>query len=695
MAGTVQYASHSNFFTGMVRDIPRHLIPDGAVYDAQNIVITNSGSLAKRSGSTRVLSTATTMAPTQIAAQRSANVDGKKFLYPASVSGGTLQVGSLTYSNSTAALTSFSTGISCDALSTPTIFGDTAVYPVSSVSGSGSFAWCGGVDFSAKTEANYSVGGLAVVSTAGSPEFTFATTTPPNNMSVGGFVHFSNGGTNEYTGRIVNIASTTITVDPAPIYGTAAVPVTYSNVSYYPILPMVGGKSDQTYIASAGCVGTFVSGGDSRIVAGDVRIFDAKTGKSTQHPNRIVWSVREAIDATSPTYYSSNPAAAGTSTTGGSVDGLVQATRMGFPKLNYIDVEDIERIIALVPVGSGNMMVLGTRNCVMLSGYLLTQAAAVTDVSLGRGGITANIRGFSQQVGCISANSVQRTTAGVLFAAQDGVYLTDGATLINTMTKKIANLWGESTGGETSFKFDKSFFDGADGFGSGSSAAGIFGSANINDSHYYVSTASGGFLCDLRNQFGWTRVQQGQLQISSSATDPDQTSNRVYATKYGATTATSGFDRVIRLDRVVVPDNYPYDVDGTAFNAQIVTRAYAEGDPAQKRRYRHSLFTYNMIGGSFVYPSATTYPAATTYPGVGLGDFTVSARSGLAADGDTVLIGGKTALDKASNSSVARFDNQILSQAVTYTVSTTNYPPSFSLFEITNGFNQLRPGRIV
>jgi hypothetical protein len=63
VAGTVQYASHANFFTGMVRDIPRHLIPDGAVYDATNIVITNSGSLSKRGASETALSAATTMSP--------------------------------------------------------------------------------------------------------------------------------------------------------------------------------------------------------------------------------------------------------------------------------------------------------------------------------------------------------------------------------------------------------------------------------------------------------------------------------------------------------------------------------------------------------------------------------------------------------------------------------------------------------
>ena len=672
MAGTVNYASHSNFFTGMVRDIPRHLIPDGAVYDALNIVITNAGSLAKRSGSTRVLSNTTSMAPTQIVAQRSANVDNKKFLYPAAVNGGVLQTASLPYSNSTATLTPFTTSITAESISTPTIYGDSGVYPIASASGASPLAWCGGVDFSSASPAPAeSTTVVSCTTVVGNPDLPVGATAAAK-MAQGGYVFLSNGGTDEFVGRIVTVGSTTVTVDPAPLYAK-----TYTTAAYYPVLPQVGTRNDGQYVASAGCVGTFASGGDSRLVIGDVRIVDATTGKSTQHPNRIMWSVREAADATVA-----------------QVDGLVQATRAGFPQLNYIDVEDIERIVALVPVGSGNMMVLGTRNCVMLSGYLLTQAGGIANATLSRGGITANIRGFSQQVGCISAGSVQRTTAGVMFAAQDGVYLTDGATLVNTMTKKIANLWGDSTGGAITFTFNKSLFGGPDGFGSGGSATGVFGSANINDSHYYISTAAGGFLCDLRNQFGWTRFNQGQLEITSSATDPDQTSNRVYATKYGATTATSGYDRVIRLDRVVIPDNYPYDVDGTKFNAQIITRAYAEGDPAQKRRYRHSMFTYNMFGGSTTYPSSSLYPSSNTYPSIGVGLFTVTATKGLAADGASVTLGSKSALNKASNSAVARFDNQVLSQAVTYTITTTNYPPSFALYEITNGFNQLRPGRV-
>jgi hypothetical protein len=151
----------------------------------------------------------------------------------------------------------------------------------------------------------------------------------------------------------------------------------------------------------------------------------------------------------------------------------------------------------------------------------------------------------------------------------------------------------------------------------------------------------------------------------------------------------------VRIDRVVIPDNFPYDVDGTKINASITTRAYAEGDPAQKRRYRHAMFTYNMFGGNVVYPSSTTYPYSELFPGIGVGSFTVTTTSNLAADGDTTSLGSASAIAKSSTSSVVRFDGQVLSQAVTYTITTVDYPASFSLFEVTNGFNQLRPGRVV
>ena len=688
MAGTVQYASHANFFTGMVRDIPRHLIPDGAVYDATNIVITNSGSLSKRGASETALSAATTMSPIEIGSQRSANLDGRSYLYPAAISGGYAQFGNLAFSNTAQPISTYTSGIFTDSLSQPTVYGDSIVFPITSTTGSSPVAWCGGADFGT-TSATYT-GAVTTTTVAGNNLLTLGATAT-SNVAIGGYIHLSNGGTNEYTGRVLRKDSATqVTVDPPPIRGTTASPISYTTIAYYPVLPMVGAKSDGRYLAAAGCVGTFTSGGDSRIVMGNVRFVDAVSGTSTQYPNRIVWSVREAADATPVTHNGSVPVA--TSGVAGTVDGLVQATRMGFPKLNYIDIEDIEQVVALVPVGSGNMMVLGTKNCVMLSGTLLTQDDGVTDTSLGRGGLSAGIRGFSQQVGCISPKSVQRTTAGVFFAAADGIYLTDGASLVNTMTKKIANLWGESLSGGALFTFDQSVFDGPDVFAPTGVTLGVYGSANINDSHYYISMASGGFLCDLRASFGWTRVQAGQLEIAGATPDSDQTTNRIYAIKYNADSATSSTDRVIRVDPVVTPAQTMSDADGQTINARIITRAYAEGDPAQKRRYRHTLFTYQLIGGTPIYPSSSTIPSSTLYPSSSNGSFTVTATKGLDGIGESATIGTTSAT--ATTSNVTRYDHQSLAQALTYTIETADSPPAFALYEITNGYNQLRPGRV-
>ena len=677
MAGTLQYASHANFSVGMVRDIPRHLLPEGAVYDATNIVITNSGSLAKRGASSTALATATSQAPSEMGAQRSANTDGRSRLYTGAVlDTGFAQFGSMPFSSAGQTLSTFTSSITTGELGRPTTYGDSIVFAVSGT-GTSPTAWCGGADFS-ETAANYSASGLSITTVVGNNTINVGATAA-GNIKIGGYVHLSNG-TDEYTGRVVNVASPNIVVDPAPIYAK-----TFTSLAYYPVLPQVGTNNDGQYVSSAGCVGTFVSGGDSRIVLGNVKI---TTGSSTQsHPNRIMWSVREASDATVS-----------------NCDGIVQATRAGFPKLNYIDIEDIEQVIALVPIGSGNMLVVGTKQCVLLAGQLLTQSAGQTEASLGRGGLTASIRGFPQQVGCISAKSVQRTSAGVMFAAADGVYLTDGSSLINTMTNKISNLWGDSLSGGTIFAFDSSAFSsppdavapfvaGTDVFAPSGYTLGVYGSANINDSHYYVSLASGGFLCDLRSKYGWTRIQAGQLEIAASTADADQTSNRIYAIKYGADATVSSTDRVIRLDPVVSPAQTSVDADGSTVNASITTKAYTEGDPAQKRRYRHTLATYQLVGGDSTYPSSTTYPSTDLFPGSSGGYFTVTAVRGLDGAGTSTLIGTTTAT--STTSTVDRYDHQTLNQAVTYVIETFSAPPAFQLYEITNAFNQLRPGRVV
>lgn len=671
MAGTLQYASHANFSIGMVRDVPRHLIPEGAVYDAENIVITNSGSLAKRGASESALASVSNAAPAEIGAQSSANTDNTSFLYSAEIgSAAFVRVGSMPFSSALQNMSLFTTSLSGQSVSAPTTYGDAIAF---GVRGSGVLAWCGGVDLS-KQPAEYSATGVSITTAVGNNTINIGAT-PASFVKVGGYIHLSNGGTNEYTGRVISVSSPNVVVDPAPIYAA-----TFTSFNYYPILGQVGTRNDNDWLAYAGCVGTFVSGGDSRLVVGNIRTTNA-TGTTTAYPNRIMWSVREASDATVT-----------------NCDGLVQATRAGFPRLNYIDIEDIGQILALVPIGSSNMLIFGTENTVLLSGQLLTQQAAQTNVSIGRGGLTASIRAFPQKVGCISAKSIQRTSVGVMFASRDGVYVTDGSSMRNVMDNKISNYWGDivvesSSSTDAVFRFDSSVFSGPDGFASEDSVVAVLGSANINDSHYYISLATGGLLCDLRAKFGWTRVPEGQVAISCSCSDADQTTNRVYAAKDNANPATSSYDRIIRLDPIVLPEQSTTDADGTQFESSIVTRAYAEGDPAQRRRYRHTLATYKLVLGVSVYPSSSLYPSASLFPGGSNGTFTVSATKGLNGEGVVSVIGSTTGGSEVS--SVDRYDHQTINPAVTYTIQTSGAPPAFELYEITNAFNQLRPGRIV
>jgi hypothetical protein len=126
---------------------------------------------------------------------------------------------------------------------------------------------------------------------------------------------------------------------------------------------------------------------------------------------------------------------------------------------------------------------------------------------------------------------------------------------------------------------------------------------------------------------------------------------------------------VIRIDPVVTPAATTTDADGAVIECSITTKAYTEGDPAQKRRYRHTMIAHKTLNGSYG----------------------VIATAGLDGQGTSSNLGSSS----TSSATVDRFDHQTLSQAVTYTISTSNSPDSFELYEITNGFNQLRPGRVV
>lgn len=688
MAGTLKYVSHANFGLGMVQDLPRHLLPEGAVWDASNIVITRSGSLAKRGASTSAILAKSSIVAKSIGAQKSAAVDGLSRLYALSLNGSTgVTVSSLDLASTQQPLYSFNSSLTTNAFgANPVVFGDSCVF---SLDGPSTLAFCGGQSMQNAVE--FSAASVSIAITAGSNSLPVGASIAPQ-CAVGGYVHLSIPTTSEYTGRIVALDATTITVDPPPVAAFTA-----TSFAFYPVLPMVGTRSglsgsNGAYPIAAGCVGTFSSGRDTRLLLGDVTIFNTTGNTSTRYPNRVMWSAREKTDAATP-----------------NCDGLIQATRGGWPQLNYIDIEDIDRILALVPIGSGNLLVVGGNQCVMLSGALTTQIEA-SATNLAKNDLSVTIRAFPQRVGCLSAKSVQSTAKGVMFASRDGVYLTDGSKLVNTMDGRITNFWSENNDPINPIIWDASLWDGPDVWSASSALDAVNGSANINDTHYFISMAKQGFFCDMRSGFAWTRVPASELQIGGSVVDPDQTSNRVYAfpSNYAANAA-STMDRVMRLDPVVIPSSGVIDADETAFTSFFETRAYVEGDPAQKRRFRHLLVTFQAALTYGLFPSSTLYPAqpqlasglsvlvnsASLYPSsLYNAGFDVDAWEGLDPDTSTTPVSSSNTTSSSTTSQTVRYDSQVISNAVSFRVTTTGTPSSLVFYEFTNAFNQLRPGRV-
>lgn len=687
MAGTLKYVSHANFGLGMIQDSPRHLLPDGAVWDASNIVITRSGSLAKRGASTSAILAKSSIVPKTIGAQKSAAGDGLSKLYALSFNGATgVTVSSLELASTQQPFYSFNSSLTTNAFGVnPVVFGDSCVF---SLDGSSTLAFCGGMSMQNAVE--FSATSVSIAITVGSNVIPVGATIAAQ-CAVGGYVHLSIVGTSEYTGRITAKDATTITVDPPPTSSFTA-----TSFAFYPVLPMVGTRnglsgSNGSYPIAAGCVGTFSSGRDTRLLLGNVTI-QTQGGTATRYPNRVIWSARERTDAATP-----------------NCDGLIQATRGGWPQLNYIDIEDMDRILALVPIGSGNLLVVGGNQCVMLSGSLTTQIEA-SATSLGRSDLSVSIRAFPQRVGCLSAKSVQSTSKGVMFASRDGVYITDGSKLVNTMDGRISNFWTENNDPLNPIIWDASLWDGPDLWSGGTANDAVNGSANINDSHYFISMAKQGFFCDMRSGFAWTRVPASQLQIGGSVVDPEQTSNRVYAFPSNYTTASaSSMDRIMRLDPVVVPSSGVIDADGTPFISFFETRAYVEGDPAQKRRFRHLLLTFQAALTYGLFPSNTLYPSqpqvtsgvsvstigSSLYPSsLYNAGFTVNAWEGLDPDTSLPSVSTSNTTSSSSTSQTVRYDSQIISNAVSYRVTTTGTPSSLVFYEFTNAFNQLRPGRV-
>jgi hypothetical protein len=474
------WVSFNSFKGGEKSDLPPHLIPDDSLLGAVNVVTDKIGRLSKR-GPIQSYLTNTTSAIIRRIGVSKAVIGGLNPSVGYGVSNGswytfdlpnpptTKRAGSLGLPN---ALTN---GAKTIALNQPVwgpsfnSFGLTA-FPLNS-SGVDPFVFF--ANARNNTYAGQTTGASVSVAANNEEILMLGGGISLNSNHIGHFVYLNNSTsapTREYIGIITGIVSSTIaTVYPTPSQafsnpGTAT-------VSFSPFASITGrleesGGSRIPAASSFGCVH------QNRIVA----IVDKtatysgslfSTPVSTQQ-NVLSWSAQTASPATSANSGS---------------DGLLGLLVAGWPKSQSLTL-DTAKIVALVSIDANNLLVLCSDKVLLIAGTLGTVLPSVPIDEK-----SFNIRTLSAEIGCIDADSVQRTPLGIMFAGRDGVYVTDGSKFVNTMADKIQQKWNVYLRSSSNPNNH------------------IVGSALIKDTHYVIFSATGPhFVCDLYNNFSWTEL---------------------------------------------------------------------------------------------------------------------------------------------------------------------------------------------
>jgi hypothetical protein len=190
------------------------------------------------------------------------------------------------------------------------------------------------------------------------------------------------------------------------------------------------------------------------------------------------------------------------------------------------------------------------------------------------------------QIGCIDARSVVKTSQGVYFANEEGVFITDGATTNNVTLGKgfgITSLWREIMVGYST-KIGHVV------------AAGLF-----QDLFLIVTIIKGldnvaTLLCYLPSG-GWTLLTNlcgGSMYANALATADDQ--NNLYCANIQHDSKNDIW--MVKLANIFSPETgmYPNDADGTPIQPLWETRTLPGGSTTLKR-FGYGHLIYQMQGG--------------------------------------------------------------------------------------------------
>jgi hypothetical protein len=533
-----QVESHGGLGGGMVHDQPRHLIQDG-FFDARDVLVDKPGLVRKRGGTRTIMPIEERTFPEHVGYYGSGDTDKMRALYAAASQNAhsdpfiaAAAVGASFRKHTLTALTQ--TG-------RPFRYGQTICFPqfIPNTSCPPLLAVAGSTFRRTTNLETLTAASMAVTATSAEVVIPVA---DAEKAQPGRIIYFTDAATTpflSYFGRIVrrNAAGTRIYVDP-PVPFTDGALADASVMDYYAV------SGSQVFVAGARVGCSF----QNRVVLGGITT--TGTG-SPLVPERLVWSVL--------------PGETTTLTAGGNTQtwhGLVQISGAGFDTDNYLNLPHLVSIVAVVPAGPSELLVFGPQGADRITGTLQTLGADVATDAIGEVSATP----LSGSVGCISDRMVQETPFGVVWAAQDGIYLYDGNQMRNVMDRRIQTFWSELQGRD---EFE------------------VYGSALVRGDHYIVSTSDATLMLNVRTG-GWTRLRD-DLTITSATSDPLNPS-RIYASNWtdpeGALPDVSN-DQMFRLDTIMQPTgSNAVDHDGVAIEPYLETRAYHMGDPARLKRLR-------------------------------------------------------------------------------------------------------------
>lgn len=562
MAPPYRWLDHGNFAGGMVQDVPRHMLPDGAVWDALDCFVGEEGTLHKRGATKTALSSATVASGSLVCVCQSNDEFPivKGFIVDESAgAGANILVFTFTPASGTFAVTSNTSGqaVSANGCGRPFQHGDFAVFPVRAPAtiGAGTayrpFGYMGGSTNSSRT----STTNLTV--TAGSKTITGLAAGDTAAMAAGDVLSLSKNAANDkYHGRVVsvNVGAGTMNVTPVPTQSFTTGTGTWLSFSVLYFVDWIGAGTTSFRGAQGG------ASWQNRLVLVGVSA-ELASAVIAHYPNRIIWSLL-------PTE---------TSSVNTDADGNMWSMNYGFPANNYADAPWMTQILGCEPVSDGELLITGRPMCSRLVGTLNTNTST-------SGGLTYELRPLNQKIPCIDDRATVRTPQGVMMMGPDGIYLYREGNLINTMVGRIQNYYLDNYAN-----------------------AVVYGAGVLPNNHYYLSTEVGTLLCNM-DGFRWTRLLAPNTQITNCFTDPAD-ATRVFAGMYkvGSSSTTT---KLLRADYLVNPGSAATtDVFGTGPLMTVKTKTYIDGDASRLKQFRH-------IEGTVRMPGSTGTVTVTSQPGL-------------------------------------------------------------------------------